>query len=61
MELCIFRSGLPPYEMHTIGFEINDLYSITNKMQIAYVYRNPLTKKVMLVDSFENFIEQGES
>lgn len=60
MELCIFRSGLPPYEIHTFGFEMDDIYSRPNIMNIAYIYRNRLTKKIMFEDSITNRFEQGE-
>ena len=60
MELCIFRSGLPPYEIHTFGFEIDDIFSRPNIMNIAYVYRNRLTKKIVFEDSIANRFGQGE-
>lgn len=56
MELCIFRSGLPPYEIHTFGFEIDDIFSRPNIMNIAYVYRNRLTKKIIFENSITNSI-----
>lgn len=54
MELCVFRSSLPPYEIHTFGFEIDDIFSRPNIMNIAYVYRNQLTNKIMFEDSITN-------
>ena len=60
MELCIFRSGLPPYEIHTFGFEIDDIFSRPNIMNIAYVYRNGLTKNIVFEDSIANRFGQGE-